>query len=194
MNKRVIGIAGYSGSGKSTLSEIISKRKNYFLINVDSLAKEIMENSSSIIIKLKESFGEDICVSGKIDFSALGTIAFSDRKSLLTLNSIVHPSLLKELKNQIDKQSQGGVVVDAALISYWEIESWFDSLYWVKLSREERLGRIIRRVKNLSLEELNKRFEIQETLFEEPSGIWKIIDNSSDIEGFYNRFLDLEEN
>lgn len=193
INGKIIGIAGYSGSGKSTLAKIVAERHNYQLIDVDALAKEIMSESINIRQDLQKAFGADVFHKGRINFCYLGEKAFKNRNSILTLNSIVHPILIDELKKHIDNGSKDGIIIDAALISYWKIEEWFDFLIWVRLSREKRLNRIENRVKDIQREELEKRFIIQESLFSEPSGKWNTIENSSDIEDLYIKFLDLKE-
>lgn len=192
-NGRVIGIAGYSGSGKSTLAKLIADRNRLKLIDVDLLAKEVMQREQSIIVSLSENFGEGVIANNGIDFSILGKKVFNNKDAILKLNSIVHPVLLKILKEEIDKESEFGVVVDAALISYWEIEDWFNSLYWVHLSKDLRLFRIKKRVPNLLEEDIKQRFEIQESLFNEPENGWQILNNNLDIEVLYQRYLDLEE-
>lgn len=193
-NRQIIGIAGYSGSGKSTLARLIADRLSYSLLDVDLFAKDIMIKSSSIKKALIESFGQNILNGNDINFKVLGELAFRDWDSILRLNSVVHPILLEKLKIDIDKNESERIVVDAALISYWGIEGWFDSLYWIHLDKDIRIQRISERVKDLSLEELNRRFDIQESLFSEPSDKWRILENSLDIESLYSRFISLEEN
>lgn len=194
INGKIIGIAGYSGSGKSTLAKIVAERQSYSLIDVDSFAKEIMSGNIHIKKDLERIFGPGVVSDNLIDFKLLGEKAFKSKESILSLNSIVHPFLIKKLKQCIDEKSNNGIIIDAALISYWRVEEWFDSLIWVSLDRVKRLDRTIERVKEISYNELEKRFSIQESLFSEPVGRWHKIENSSDIENLYNRFMNLEEN
>lgn len=194
MDKRVIGIAGYSGSGKSTLAKIVSEKYALALVDVDLLAKDIMQRDVSIINEIEKQFGGDIISSKGINFGALGEKAFSSRENIIKLNSIVHPTLIRELKNCIEVKKSDGVIIDAALISYWGIEDWFDTLYWVKLSRELRFERVKERVSGLSDAELERRLDIQESLFNEPSLPWKTINNQSSVKDLYSAFLSLEEN
>ncbi len=193
-NRHIIGIAGYSGCGKSTLARLIADKLNFSLIDVDVLAKEVMNNSSEIKKELEENFGNNVLDGNVINFKILGEIVFHKKDSILKLNSIVHPKLLEELKKKIDSDKSGRIVVDAALISYWKIEKWFNTLYWIHLNKDIRIQRIKERVKDLSIMELHRRFEIQESLFPEPTGEWNILENSSDIERLYSGFICLEEN
>ena len=51
MKKYIIGITGGIGSGKTTVSEIL-RNKGYFVIDADTIAKEIL-NSTEILKEIK---------------------------------------------------------------------------------------------------------------------------------------------
>ncbi len=82
----------------------------------------------------------------RVDRKSLGEIVFKDKEKLQQLNKIVHPALLKILKESIDESDKDIVIVDAALIYEWAIKDWFDYIILIVSkphvikSRLKRLG------------------------------------------------------
>jgi dephospho-CoA kinase len=135
----IIGVTGDIGTGKSTAAKFLKEFSKGEIINVDKLGWEILEKRKA---KLIDTFGEKIITRGKIDRKKLGKIVFNDKNKLRLLNSIIHPLLVKELKNRILKIPDETVkIVDCALIYQWEIEKWFDRIIVVTSSYESRQKR-----------------------------------------------------
>ena len=95
-----IGITGSIGTGKSTFSELIRK-KGFFVLDADVLAKKNLEKTSPAFGKIVAEFGNKILNSeGDIDRAALAQIVFSDKSKLEKLESITHP----EIRIVVDKE------------------------------------------------------------------------------------------
>ena len=187
-----IGIAGYAGSGKTILTKFIAEKYGADVIDVDSYAKDLMVSTLEIKQKLKQSFGDAVVVNNLIDFKKLGDLSFSSLDNLKRLNAIVHPPLLKSLKSLLPTLTNSIIVLDAALISYWRIESWFDSLVWVEANRDIRLKRLLERT-GLSRSIVENRVIIQEMLFDEPvDGAYCILNNESNQNSLIDNFINLE--
>jgi len=142
----LIGITGNTGTGKTVVSELYEKW-GARLISCDELGWEVLKKSH-IIELIKENF-EEVVEDGKIKREKLGAIVFSDNKKLEELNEIVHPELLKKLKEEIKSSRENIVVVDAALIFEWGIENWFDYIILLTSNLEDKS----RRLKSLGLTE-----------------------------------------
>lgn len=115
---KVVGLTGGSGSGKSTVSKIFEK-KGACIIDGDKISRQITEKNSPVLEKLKNAFGDEIINSdGTLNRRGLGSIVFSDKKSLELLNSITHPAIYDETVKIIDgKKSEFNVfIIDAAAI------------------------------------------------------------------------------
>lgn len=190
--KKIVGISGYSGSGKSTLAKNIAQDKNVELIDVDFLAKELMNSDKNILGMLEKTFGANVLNDSGVDFKKLGEVAFKTEDNLMLLNEIVHPPLLEKLRKRINKTSYQELIIDAALIPYWKIENWFNELYWINVDRDIRINRIMNRVKNLSIDDIRNRLKIQESLFQVPEKGWMIIENSSSEDRMYQKYLEME--
>lgn|GEM_PF-130628 len=133
LKKKIIGITGKAGSGKTTISELL--RENGFeVISADEIGWEILKNDE-IKEKIKKIFGEGVFKGSEISRDLLRDIVFKNPEKLDSLNNIVHPLLLKELRKRIDSSESEIIFVDAALISYWGIEDWFDKIILVKSNK-----------------------------------------------------------
>lgn len=170
------------GSGKSTCAKFFADA-GAMLINADLEAKALMESDQQILQELKTEFGNFIVENGKISYSRLGMIVFGSVEPLLKLNSITHPPLLKRLKKLLSNEDYETVVLDAALIPLWNIDSWFDFRIWVEASRQIRINRILKKNPSFGKEQLLKRMDIQESTFSPPSPQrWSYISNDDSVE------------
>ena len=184
-----IGIGGYSGSGKSTCAHLLCA-ENCDIIDGDAEGKALMSNDRGIQKSLFDSFGPSVLKNGTIDFPFLSQTVFSCPDKLKLLNSIVHPPLIKVLKDRIDRSTFPVKILDAALIPLWKIESWFDICLWVEAPIDIKTKRI--RSKNPTLENslIQNRIEFQKKLFPPPQGFpWKFVDNSGDIDALKHSLL-----
>ncbi len=87
-------------------------------------------------------------------------MAFKSSENRLKLNRIVHPPLLKLLKERIKKtKGPGPVIIDAALLGEWnELSAILDFLILVRAKKRTRKKRIGSR---WSLREIEERMALQ---------------------------------
>ncbi len=177
-----LGIAGYMGSGKSTVARLLAKDRNT-IWDGDSEAKQIILSDPTVREGIREEFGGDVFSGDSLSFSALGTKAFASETALRRLNKLVHPTLLKRLNKRLLQRSHKElVIIDAALITLWKIEGWFDLCIWVHAPRVERINRITRK-SGLPESVVTQRAELQETVVPPPSGKqWLTVDNTGSLE------------
>jgi dephospho-CoA kinase len=180
-NAAAIGISGYMGSGKSTLAAHCA-RFGGRLLDVDSIAKQLMNSDAEIRARLVHAFGNDIIEKGSIQFSMLGERAYASIDTLVQLNHIVHPLLLHELANLRATSAGAPCIFDAALIPYWHIADWFKALVWVYTPFDIRLQRYAENNAS-SHNEFARRMKLQEELFAPPhDSRWIQFDNTGSIE------------
>lgn len=140
----LIGITGAMGSGKTTVARFF-KEWGASLIQADTIGWKLLD-IPQIAETVVKKFGTGVLGNdGNIDRKALGGKAFGSRAELEALNSIVHPPLLKELKDRIDRETLKSkiIVVDAALIVEWKITDWFDELVVVTCPEMIKIRRLI---------------------------------------------------
>lgn len=181
-----IGIAGYMGSGKSACAMRCAEATGMRIINADAEAKLFMKNDSRIRNELVRVFGPSIDKSGSLDFAALGAAAFASPADMQKLNGIVHPRLLRRLRECVFSQP-GPSILDAALIPLWRIEDWFDCCLWVHAPPELRRSRVASKT-GMPEAHLRQRMLVQEALMAEPSGPqWVTIANDGTFEELKSR-------
>ncbi|HID93749.1 MAG TPA: dephospho-CoA kinase [bacterium (Candidatus Stahlbacteria)] len=152
----IIGITGGIGVGKSTVANLL-KEKGATVIDADKIGWEILNQKKE---QLVEVFGRQILnKANQIDRKKLGKIVFEDHNKRKTLESLVHPLLLRELKKRIAKEGSKLIVVDCALIYEWGIQDWFDFIILVKSNLKTRVERL--KEKGYSLEEIKRRMKAQ---------------------------------
>ena len=159
-----IGLTGGIGTGKSTASKIL-KELGAFIFDADKEAKKILLSNETIKSELISEFGTDIMtVDGNVDNNKLARVAFQDQDHQLTLNTIVHPYVFKEIDKNFDKELDGSkhdiFVVDAALIYESGADTHMDYVIVITALIKTRMERALAR-ETLSREEILKRMDLQ---------------------------------
>lgn len=143
---KIIGLTGPTGSGKSTVVKALSK-DDFFIVDGDKVAREIVEKGSPVLKRLADAFGKDILSSdGTLIRSELAKRAFRDEKSLALLNSITHPEIDRIIFDRISKVSGcKAAVIDAAALIESKISDKCDLLLAVTAPDDIRLQRVMAR-------------------------------------------------
>lgn len=139
------GLTGGAGSGKSAAAGYF-RELGARVIDADKIGHGLLEKGSPCHAKVIKAFGPSIVTGGRIDRKALGKIVFENKREMGKLNKIVHPYLLKEIKNKIEKIKNDGfrglVITDAALIVPWGLQKKLDVLIVVDSPVKTRLDRL----------------------------------------------------
>jgi len=158
-----VGITGGIGVGKSTVAQAFA-RHGARIIEADAIGHEVLRTDAAVQRELAKALGVGVFdAKGKPDRKAIGGIVFGNPDALATLNRIVHPPLLRRLRERLDAARRDPsvplVAVDAALIAEWGIASWFDLVVAVTAPREQVEARL--RAKGLSDDEVARRIASQ---------------------------------
>ena len=148
----IIGLTGGIASGKSTVSSILIE-KGFRVIDSDKISREVVDIGEPAYEELVDYFGEVILNNdGRLNRQKLGDIVFTDEKLLQVLNSITHPYIFKELKEQIyDKCVEFNIIfVDIPLLfeRYDEFITQgiiFDEIWLIYVDKETQLDRLMLR-------------------------------------------------
>jgi len=141
-NKKIkIGITGIIGSGKSVVSKVFETYK-IPVYNADFYAKELINTNPEIINDLKQNFGKNIYLGGKINKLLLSDIIFKNEKNRILVNSIVHPKVKDHFQEWCDTQVSSICAIEAALI----YEAGFDKFLDVVIAVESPEDIIIERI------------------------------------------------
>jgi dephospho-CoA kinase len=175
----IIGLTGSPGAGKSLVAEYM-KEKGAVVISGDEVGRRVLEKNPRVLRKLARIFGSDVLkADGGLDRKKLGKLVFSDSAAMRRFNEIMHPPLLRILKDEIDRHVGKGdslIVVDAALILEWGIENWFDHILVVTARRDKRIERLRR--SGLTVKEARDRIASQISQREKAAGADFVLENN----------------
>ena len=160
MKKVVIGLTGGIGTGKSTVSQIL-QRKGYKVIDLDVISHEVIK-FPKVVEKIVENFGREILESddfGKYNISRekLGKIIFGNKEKRLILNSIMHPEILRTMREEIleYKKESKIVFVEIQLLFEVQWEKEFDYILLISAKKSTQIRRILERDKRSENDALN---------------------------------------
>ncbi|MDG4944840.1 dephospho-CoA kinase [Weeksellaceae bacterium KMM 9713] len=180
---KIIGLTGGIGSGKSSVGNLL-EHKDIPIYYSDLRAHEIMNESDKIVSTLKELYGDDIYVDGKLDREKLGSIVFADKDKLAALNELVHPEVFADFDTWKKEQNSDFIIKEAAILFESGSYKNCDIVVTVSAPLETRIIRTMAR-DDKSREEVMDRISKQWTDEQREEKADYIIKNDSS-------FLDLE--
>lgn len=148
----VIGLTGGIGTGKTTVSKKLRER-GYPVIDLDNISREVIKYPK-VINKLVQNFGKEILLDEdaaiserKISRKKLGKIVFKDEKNVNILNSIMHPPILKKMREEVKEAEKkyAVVFVEVQLLFEINLEQEFDMTVLVYADRKTQLKRVSER-------------------------------------------------
>jgi dephospho-CoA kinase len=179
--KPVIGILGGIGSGKSTIAAEFAKL-GCKVIDADRIAHELLDEPV-VREKVVGLFGQTVLdSSGKIDREKLAEAAFADDLMLASLNRIIHPPVLQQTQELIEKfESQNqvkAIVLDMPLLVEVGWHKRCDKLIFVNCGKKLRLQRAKKMGFNENQVKIRENFQI--SLDNKASLADNTVENNSD--------------
>lgn len=148
MNGRLLlGLTGKTGAGKSTVAQLLASY-GAFIVDGDSVAREVLVTDKSVIPALCDAFGEDIIRANELDRAELARRAFQSREGTEKLNSIMHPAITRRIDCLVNAAYSDGfvtAVADAAALIESGYAQLCDKLIVVTAPAELRLSRVMSR-------------------------------------------------
>jgi len=162
-----VGVTGGIGSGKSTAC-LIFEKLGVPIYNSDNRAKELMTESDSLVLAIKEAFGEKVYSGKELNRPVLASIVFADKKKLELLNSLVHPAVGEDYVNWLRQYKEEKYTIkEAALLFEAGIYKTLDKVILVTCTVEERVNRVMKRDKadrDSVLQRINNQWPEEEKL------------------------------
>ncbi len=150
-------ISGKIGAGKTSLCKLFEK-KNYLIINADTIAKDLIRKDKRIQKELIETFGVNIIEEKLISFNKLRKILCSSKKNKDAIDGIVHPVFYDKIHKIISSSKDKKIIIEIPLIETCKLLKVDHILVFIKTDKEKRRSRYL--VKNRSgndiFEKLNK--------------------------------------
>ncbi len=158
----LVGVTGGIGSGKSTFAALLAERGAH-VIDADQLGRQALLPGKPAWHSVVDQFGDEILAASSMDIdrAALARVVFADPKKLAALNAIVHPVIVGEIADRLErfKATDDIVVLDAALIVELGLDTQLDVLVGLIAGRPTREQRLVRR--GLSLADARARMGTQ---------------------------------
>jgi dephospho-CoA kinase len=170
-------------SGKSTVAGQLAGA-GCVVIDADRIVHELLQ-TDEIKRELFAAFGEDIAdESGRIDHQKLARTAFADAGYLGRLNDIIHPGVLRQAEELIEKFKRQtepvAVVLDMPLLAEIGWHKRCDKLIFVDCEEKIRLKRAEKK-RFFNKKQLKIRENFQISLDKKAKIADYIISNNSDI-------------
>ena len=160
MKKVVIGLTGGIGTGKSTVSQIL-KEKKFPVIDLDIISHEVIK-FPKVVEKIVENFGKEVLEYNNtgnwiVSREKLGRVIFGNRKKRLILNSVMHPEILRIMREKIleCKKENKIIFVEVQLLFEVQWEKEFDYILLVAAKRDMQVRRVLERDKRSEEEAWN---------------------------------------
>lgn len=135
---RKVGITGNIGSGKSEVEKILT-RLGYKVLCADEITHWLFENDKEVQDAIMAQFST-------LDRKKIGRVIFSDSHQKEALEKIMHPKIVKKIKDFFEQNLNEDIIfVSAALIYEIRIENLFDGIILVVSDEKNRLERIMAR-------------------------------------------------
>jgi dephospho-CoA kinase len=143
-----IGLTGGIASGKTRISNLFSQFKT-LIIDTDTISRDIVEPGQPGYLEILNHFGDSIMVDdGQIDRCKLRQLVFSDSTEKKWLESVLHPIIFEQSKQQIGRHSQEKyVLVVIPLLFETDFNALVDRVLVVDCGADTQIERLLLRDK-----------------------------------------------
>lgn len=140
--KSVVGVTGSLATGKTTVSDMFALL-GAEIINADRIAHKILKDEDFVKKNVLELFGPEVEVKGEISRESLAGVVFSDKKKLADLNAVLHPPIIRAIKERINLSRSEVIVLDAPLLFETGLEKMTTFTITVRTEQQNQLKRAI---------------------------------------------------
>lgn len=145
MSTLKIALTGGIACGKSSVSQIF-KKLGVPIIDLDVLARTVVEPKSQGLIELVAHFGEGILNNDKaLNRQALRQQLFENSENQQIIEKILHPKILEKMQTDIKKLNTQLVIVEVPLLVEQNLSNLFDRSIVVDCSEKNQLKRLLKR-------------------------------------------------
>lgn len=188
-----IGLTGGIATGKSTVAAIM-KAHGVAVIQADDISKQMVSPGTPALKQIETRFGtEMINPDGSLNRKKLGATVFNDTEKRTLLNNILHPLIIEEVFQTVQRLEKAGTVsviaADIPLLFECGLQKNFDVTLVVTADMETRLKRIMQR-DGLSKMQAQKRIDAQMSCSEKVKQADYVIDNSGGLDTLSEKTLE----
>lgn len=182
---KVLGITGGVGAGKSTVLMYLKEHYGARVIQADQVGHLLQRPHESCYRRIVELFGSTVLnADGTISRPKLGAIVYADPQKMARLNAIMHPSIRRWIKSEIEAEQKRGcvpfVTVEAALLLEDHYDEICDEIWYIHTDDAVRIKRL-QESRGYSEEMCRRIMANQKNECDFRAACQLVIDNSSDI-------------
>lgn len=143
---KTVIVTGGIGSGKSAVCALLKKR-GVPVYDCDTKAKELYGRRPSLVSRLEKALGAPLRgADGKLDKARLAALIFSDPRARETVEGMVYPILLQDIRRWQKRQSAAwGALESAVILSKPVFDGVADGVVLVEAPQELRIARVMQR-------------------------------------------------
>lgn len=154
-----VGLTGGIGSGKSTVAKIFEVL-GVPVYYADAAARRLMNEDPELKKNILSHFGNESYKDNELNRSYIASLVFNDKEKLELLNSLTHPSTIRDANQWMQQQATPYTIKEAALIFESGSAEHLDYVIGVYTPAPLRIQRIMQR-DNISREEVLHRMNRQ---------------------------------
>jgi len=140
-----VALTGGIASGKSQVSALLEKH-GCFIIDLDVIAREVVEPGTAGLNELIENFGNSILSNdGTLNRKYLRDQLFKKGRNRALIEQVLHPKILQKMKAAMDACTQGIVIVVVPLLVEKNLWKPFDRAIVVDCEVENQINRLMTR-------------------------------------------------
>ena len=140
-----IALTGGIACGKSSVIQIF-KKNAIAIIDLDVIAREVVEPNTQALSELVAHFGNGILNDDQsLDREALRQVLFENNANQKIIEEILHPKILEKMQMDIEKLNVPLVVVEVPLLVEQNLSNLFDRAVVVDCNEQNQLKRLLKR-------------------------------------------------
>jgi len=142
-----VALTGGIASGKSQVSALLEGH-GCFIIDLDVIAREVVEPGTAGLNELIENFGNSILSNdGTLNRKYLRDELFKKGRNRALIEQVLHPKILHKMKAAMDACTQGIVIVVVPLLVEKKLWKPFDRAIVVDCEVDNQINRLMTREK-----------------------------------------------
>ncbi len=140
-----VALTGGIASGKSQVSALLENH-GCFIIDLDVIAREVVEPGTTGLNELIENFGNSILSNdGTLNRKYLRDQLFKKGRNRALIEQVLHPKILQKMKAAMDACTQGIVIVVVPLLVEKKLWKPFDRAIVVDCEVDNQINRLMTR-------------------------------------------------
>lgn len=181
---RIIALTGGIACGKTTVAGML-KECGAAVVDADEISRSLTAAGGRALGEIRRVFGDGVFApDGTLDRAKLGAQVFSNEEKRLQLNAILHPMVMDEMKQAVDRCREDGaqiVILDVPLLFEANMQHMGEMVVCVSASQEVQIARMASR-NGWDREEALRRIRSQMPMEEKRSLSDVVIDTDKPIE------------